>query len=73
MEHFCDGDHFVLQRGRQAVFRYSSAKRQQRLGTWQPGVDRRIDAIYVTPDNNVTLTLVAEEINTPNTGIELFD
>ena len=65
-----DGDHFVLVGDGRYVFVF-----QISTGSSGPALDtggRAIDSVYITPDDNVTVTWLEAGTNRYN-GIELFD
>jgi len=65
-----DGDHFVFVGDNREVFVYQISK-DQKLAAYDLG-GRKFDSIYITPDNNVSITW-AKAGTDRYTGIELFD
>jgi uncharacterized protein (TIGR03437 family) len=66
-----DGDHFVFAGDDRYVFVYIVST-DRKLAAFDTG-GRAFDSLYITPDNNVTITWLPFGINTRYTGIELFD
>src|SRR5262245_34133021 len=66
-----DGDHFVLAGDRRFIFLYEISTNTK--GTVLDANGHGFDSLYVTPNNNVTVTWLTNGNNTRFTGIELFD
>ena len=66
-----DGDHFVFVGDGRHVFVYTISA-DRKMTAFDTG-GNAFDAVYITPDNNVTITWLQAGLNTRYTGIELFD
>ena len=66
-----DGDHFVFVGDGRYVFTYTLST-DRKLAAFDTA-GHGFDSVYVTPDNNVTITWLAYGIKARYTGIELFD
>ena len=66
-----DGDHFVFVGDSRYVFVYTIST-DRKMAAFDTG-GNAFDAVYITPDNNVTITWLQAGMNTRYTGIELFD
>jgi len=66
-----DGDHFVLVGDSRYVFVYAIST-DRKLASLDTG-GNGFDSVYITPNNNVTITWLQAGISSRYTGIEMFD
>jgi len=66
-----DGDHFVYVGDSRYVFVYTIST-DRKMAAFDTG-GNGFDSVYITPDNNVTITWRQAGMNTRYTGIEMFN